>query len=73
MVDLRNLFDENAVRESGFHQYVRIGRKTVSRRRAPATERRARRTPAPFVVPAKSAHHEARGEVLATVEASEAV
>jgi len=73
MVDLRNLFDEDAVRESGFRQYVRIGRKSVSRRRAPATERRARRTPAPFVVPAKPAHHEARGDVLVAVEASEAV
>jgi UDPglucose 6-dehydrogenase len=73
MVDLRNLFDEDAVRESGFRQYVRIGRKSVSRRRAPATERRARRTPAPFVVPAKPAHLEARGDVLVAVEASEAV
>jgi UDPglucose 6-dehydrogenase len=73
MVDLRNLFDEDAVRESGFRQYVRIGRKALGGRRTPAIERRAQRTRAPLVVPAKVARHDARAEVPSTVEASEAV
>jgi UDPglucose 6-dehydrogenase len=73
MVDLRNLFDEDAVRESGFRQYVRIGRKTLGGHRTPAIERRAQRTRTPLVVPPNVARHDARAEVPSTVEAIEAV
>ncbi|SAK48201.1 nucleotide sugar dehydrogenase [Caballeronia fortuita] len=73
MVDLRNLFDEDAVRESGFRQYVRIGRKTVGERRAPGNERRAPRTRVPLAVPSRHVHDKARAEARSTVEASEAV
>jgi UDPglucose 6-dehydrogenase len=76
MVDLRNLFDEDAVRDSGFRQYVRIGRKS-SERRASVSERGGHRsrsgTRIVRVVQASGARHESAADLSATVETSEAV
>ena len=73
MVDLRNLFDEEAVRDSGFREYVRIGRKAVAERRAPAAERRAARPQTLRVMRSDAARHEAAADVAADLVASEAV